>query len=64
LGVSELITGVHPEVIVLDDAFQHRAIKPSLNIVLIDFQRPIFHDFPFPEGRLRENRVGSSVQIL
>lgn len=58
LGVSELITGVHPEVIVLDDAFQHRAIKPSLNIVLIDFQRPIFHDFPFPAGRLRENRSG------
>ncbi|MDI9878073.1 tetraacyldisaccharide 4'-kinase [Flectobacillus longus] len=58
LGVSELMTGVHPEVIVLDDAFQHRAIKPSLNIVLIDFQRPIFKDFPFPAGRLRENRSG------
>ncbi|MFY7828282.1 MAG: tetraacyldisaccharide 4'-kinase [Flectobacillus sp.] len=58
LGVSELLKGVHPEVILLDDAFQHRAIKPSLNIVLIDYQRPIFQDFPFPAGRLRENRSG------
>jgi tetraacyldisaccharide 4'-kinase len=47
------------EVIILDDAFQHRAVKPSLNILLIDYNRPIDEDYPFPAGRLRERRHGS-----
>jgi tetraacyldisaccharide 4'-kinase len=46
------------EVIILDDAFQHRAVKPSLNILLIDYNRPIDEDYPFPVGRLRERRHG------
>jgi tetraacyldisaccharide 4'-kinase len=47
------------EVIILDDAFQHRAVKPSLNILLIDYNRPIDEDYPFPAGRLRERRHGA-----
>ena len=47
------------EVIILDDAFQHRAVKPSLNILLIDYNRPIDKDYPFPAGRLRERRHGA-----
>jgi tetraacyldisaccharide 4'-kinase len=47
------------EVIILDDAFQHRAVKPSLNILLIDYNRPIDEDYPFPTGRLRERRHGA-----
>ena len=47
------------EVIILDDAFQHRAVKPSLNILLMDYSRPIYEDFCFPAGRLRERRHGS-----
>lgn len=47
------------EVIILDDAFQHRAVKPSLNILLIDYNRPIDEDYPFPAGRLRERRQGA-----
>lgn len=46
-------------VIILDDAFQHRAVKPSLNILLIDYNRPIDEDYPFPAGRLRERRHGA-----
>ncbi len=46
------------EIGILDDAFQHRAITPSLSIVLVDYNRPIDEDFPFPAGRLRENRSG------
>lgn len=46
-------------VIILDDAFQHRAIKPSFNMMLMDFSRPIFDDFVFPAGRLRERRHGA-----
>jgi tetraacyldisaccharide 4'-kinase len=47
------------ELIILDDAFQHRPIKPSLNILLMDYARPIYDDFTFPAGRLRERRHGA-----
>ena len=47
------------ELIILDDAFQHRAIKPSLNLLLMDYSRSIFEDFTFPVGRLRERRHGA-----
>jgi len=41
-------------VILLDDAYQHRYIKPGLSILLIDFNRPISKDYLLPYGRLRE----------
>jgi len=47
------------DLVILDDAFQHRAVKPSLNILLMDFHRPIDKDFTFPAGRLRERRHGA-----
>ncbi|SFP59823.1 lipid-A-disaccharide kinase [Pseudarcicella hirudinis] len=47
------------EVVLLDDAFQHRPLKPDLNILLVDFNRPIYKDYPFPAGRLREKRHGA-----
>lgn len=47
------------EIVILDDAFQHRAVKPLLNILLIDYSRPIYDDFCFPAGRLRERRHGA-----
>ena len=47
------------EIVILDDAFQHRAVKPSLSILLIDYNRPIDEDYPFPAGRLRERRHGA-----
>lgn len=40
--------------IILDDAFQYRALKPTLSIVLIDFNRPTFNDHLLPLGRLRD----------
>jgi len=42
------------EVIVLDDAFQHRYIKPTVAIVLTEYARPAFSDSMLPHGRLRE----------
>ena len=42
------------DAIVLDDAFQHRAVKANVNIVLVDFNRPIFKDHLMPLGRLRD----------
>lgn len=47
------------EVILLDDAFQHRPVDPSLNILLTDYQKPFFKDHVLPSGRLRERRRGA-----
>ncbi|TDE18141.1 tetraacyldisaccharide 4'-kinase [Dyadobacter psychrotolerans] len=45
--------------LLLDDAFQHRAIKQDIKILLNDYNRPFYNDLPFPAGRLRENRNGA-----
>lgn len=44
------------DVVLLDDAFQHRKLKPSLSVVLIDYSRPIHKDKMLPWGRLRDTR--------
>ena len=43
-----------PQVIILDDAFQHRRVKPSHSIVLVNWHRPIFNDNLLPLGQLRD----------
>lgn len=54
-GVQHLLNLNNPPgIILLDDAFQHRHIKPGLNILLVDYNRPIHDDFLLPAGRLRE----------
>lgn len=42
------------EVVLLDDAFQHRAIQPGLNILLTEHDHPFTRDMLLPAGRLRE----------
>ncbi len=42
------------KLVLLDDAFQHRYVDAGLNIVLIDYNRPIFKDFMLPAGNLRD----------
>jgi tetraacyldisaccharide 4'-kinase len=44
------------QTILLDDAFQHRSIKPALNILLTTWDEPFTRDFLLPSGRLREWR--------
>src|SRR5690554_5125916 len=46
------------EVVVLDDAYQHRYIHRDCNILLTEFKKPFFKDFVLPAGRLREFRWG------
>ena len=46
------------DVILLDDAFQHRYVKPGLNILLVDYHRLIIYDRLLPAGRLREHLRG------
>lgn len=54
-GIDELLR-IDPKInlIVLDDAFQHRYVKPTVSILLTDFNHPMFEDELLPLGRLRE----------
>lgn len=58
IGVNNLRKQFPDSVILLDDAFQHRPVKAGLQLVLMTYDRPIFRDFPFPAGNLRESRRG------
>ncbi len=51
------IVDSHPEVklIIMDDGFQHRYVDPKINIIMIDFTRPLYLDAPLPLGNLRDN---------
>ncbi len=42
------------DVVLLDDAFQHRYVKPGINILLVDYHRLVIYDRLLPAGRLRE----------
>ena len=48
------------DVILLDDAFQHRYVKPGINILLVDYHRLIIYDKLLPAGRLREPLSGKN----
>lgn len=48
-----------PQLMILDDAFQHRSVRAHLNILLTTFQQPFFSDHLLPSGRLRESRSGA-----
>lgn len=45
--------------VILDDAFQHRKIKPYLNLLLTTRENPFHKDFPLPAGNNREFRIGA-----
>lgn len=54
-GIEKLLKKEQkPEVIILDDAFQHRYVKAGENILLIDYNRMILRDKLLPAGSLRE----------
>lgn len=48
-----------PFCVLLDDAFQHRHVRPGLQILLTDYSRPYTRDHVMPEGRLRERAAGA-----
>ena len=57
-----LILDHQPEtqIILLDDAYQHRRVKPSFQMVLTDHKAPFYKDFLLPAGRLRESRKNAN----
>lgn len=64
-GIAYLLNQAKVETVLMDDGYQHRKVKAGLNLVLIDYHRPIWKDYPFPSGRLRETRRGlDRAQII
>jgi tetraacyldisaccharide 4'-kinase len=54
-GIEKLVENDSKlDVVLLDDAFQHRYVKPGINILLVDYHRLIIYDTLLPAGRLRE----------
>lgn len=71
LPEKERAAVLHPDFpkadyIILDDAFQHRAIKPTKSIVLTTYDRPFFKDCLLPLGRLRDlrSRVAEADMVI
>ncbi len=59
LGVPEVVKySPDTQCVLLDDAFQHLAVTPGLNILLTEYNRPFTDDWLLPSGRLREWRHG------
>lgn len=54
-AINQLLSSENkPNCIILDDAFQHRYVKPGLSVLLIDYHRLISRDYMLPYGNLRE----------
>ena len=58
IGIDRLSDICNPQAVILDDAFQHRRVTPSLNILLVNYHRNILDDAMLPAGRLRESAAG------
>lgn len=58
-GAKKIITK-YPQInlVLLDDAYQHRYLHRDVNILLTEYNRPYFRDFVVPSGNLREWRIG------
>ncbi len=55
-GIQNLINSDKTiDLVILDDAFQHRYVKPGLSVLLIDYTQAFLKDHYLPYGRLREN---------
>ncbi len=59
-GIQKLIQKHQPDLILLDDAFQHRRVESGFKVLLTEYQKPFFKDFVLAAGNLRENRMGAS----
>lgn len=58
-GVQSILEKTNPEVIILDDAFQHRKIRGSFYILLTAYNDLFTKDFLLPAGNLRESRASA-----
>lgn len=59
-GITNLISLKKPDLVLLDDAYQHRKVKGSFYILLTKYNDLFTDDFLLPTGNLRESRRGAS----
>jgi len=59
-GISKLINQTASDLILLDDAYQHRKVKGSFYILLTKFDALFTDDFLLPTGNLRESKLGAN----
>ncbi|MGV8829151.1 MAG: tetraacyldisaccharide 4'-kinase [Breznakibacter sp.] len=57
-GITHLLAHSKTNVVLMDDGFQHRAVQAGLYVMMMDYNRPIWKDHPFPAGSLRETASG------
>ncbi|NNF01185.1 MAG: tetraacyldisaccharide 4'-kinase [Bacteroidia bacterium] len=60
-GILEILKS-RPEtsLVILDDAYQHRSVKPGFNILISTWQDPFTRDYILPSGNLREPRKSAN----
>lgn len=58
-GIKNLIKTKKPDIILLDDAFQHRKVSPQKAVLLTEYYHPFYKDHFLPYGRLRDNKFES-----
>ncbi len=58
-GIKKLVELVKPDVILLDDAYQHRKVRAGFYILLTSYDSLYVDDLILPAGNLREGRAGS-----
>ena len=65
-GCEKLCKESNAQLIVLDDAFQYRKLRPTLSIVLVDYNRPVNKDRLLPWGHLRDlpTRIGMADAVI
>lgn len=64
-GIDALLKSENLDFILLDDAYQHRYVKPSFSILLSTFSQPFYQDYILPSGNLREStRAVSRADII
>jgi tetraacyldisaccharide 4'-kinase len=59
-GIQRLMKDHNLDLILLDDAYQHRYVKASHYILLTSYEQPYYEDLLLPAGDLRESRSGAS----
>ncbi|MGJ8684994.1 MAG: tetraacyldisaccharide 4'-kinase [Nonlabens sp.] len=59
-GIQKLLSDHSLDLILLDDAYQHRHVKASHYILLTSFDKPYYNDYLLPTGDLRESREGAN----
>lgn len=57
-GIQALLEKSKVDVVLLDDAFQHRHVKGKFQILLTTYDQPFYRDLVLPAGNLRESKTG------